>query len=165
MTPKIRTKNLNPEVPYLLHNCLPVYASLFSLFFTHVARHKKGNKSHVIARSVSRRLPTSEARLRSKIRSCGNCGENGGTGSDFFGVLRFALPVIPPTAPIFISNLSLTLDKWSVDTGNAAWYLTLGHTAIYLQNYPSSIASRPCQSSCRKSGPQNETCRRTRPLR
>jgi hypothetical protein len=63
-----------------------------------------GNKSHAIAQMVSRRLSTSEARLRSQVRSCRTCGEKSDIGSDFLRVIRFALPIlIPPTAPIFIN--------------------------------------------------------------
>jgi hypothetical protein len=40
------------------------------------------------------RLPTTVA----WVRSCGICGQSG-TGAGFLGVLKFPLPIIPPTAP------------------------------------------------------------------
>jgi hypothetical protein len=52
------------------------------------------------AKEFSRRLPTTEARLRSQVKSCGICGGQSGTGVRFFRVLRFPLPfLIAHTAP------------------------------------------------------------------
>jgi hypothetical protein len=49
-----------------------------------------------IAQAVSRWLPTAAAR----VRSCGICGGQSGTGADFLRSLRFPLPIfIPPIAP------------------------------------------------------------------
>jgi hypothetical protein len=46
-----------------------------------------------LAHAVSRRVPA-------KIRSCGTCGGQSGTGVGRLRVLRFPLPIlIPPTAP------------------------------------------------------------------
>jgi hypothetical protein len=52
---------------------------------------------------VSRRLPTSEARVRARVRSCGICGRRKVTGAGVLRVLRFTLPLIPPIAPHSLS--------------------------------------------------------------
>jgi hypothetical protein len=53
-----------------------------------------------IAQAVSRRLPTAAGRVRARVRSCGICGEQSGTGAGFLRVLRFPLPIfIPPIGP------------------------------------------------------------------
>jgi hypothetical protein len=61
----------------------------------------------VIAQAVSRRLPTAVARARARIRLCGICGGQSGTGAGFLRVLRFPLPiVIPPIAPQSSSSIT-----------------------------------------------------------
>jgi hypothetical protein len=45
-----------------------------------------------IAQAVSRRLATAAARVRARVRSCGICGGQSGTGAGFLWVLRFPLP-------------------------------------------------------------------------
>jgi hypothetical protein len=58
------------------------------------------DKDRAIAQAVSRWLPTAAARVREKVRSCGICAGQSGTGADFLRVLRFPLPIfIPPIAP------------------------------------------------------------------
>jgi hypothetical protein len=53
-----------------------------------------------IAQAVSRRLPTTSARVRAQVKLCGICSGQSGTGAGFLRVLRFPLPnFIPPTAP------------------------------------------------------------------
>jgi hypothetical protein len=53
-----------------------------------------------IALAVSRRLPTSMARVRARVRSSRICGGQRDTGAGFLRVLRFTLPIlIPPTIP------------------------------------------------------------------
>jgi hypothetical protein len=55
---------------------------------------------HAMAQVVSRWLPTSAARVRSRVRSREICGGQSGAGAGFLRVLRFPLPVsIPPVAP------------------------------------------------------------------
>jgi hypothetical protein len=59
-----------------------------------------------IAQAVSRWLSGAAAMARARVRSCGICGEQSGTGAGFFQVLRFALPIfIPPIAPISPSSV------------------------------------------------------------
>jgi hypothetical protein len=55
---------------------------------------------HTIAQAVSRRLPTSAARVGAQVRSPGIFGGQSGTGTGFLRVLLFLLPIlIPPIAP------------------------------------------------------------------
>jgi hypothetical protein len=66
-------------------------------------------QGRAIAQAVSSRLPTSAARLRAQVKSCGICGERSGTEVCFLRVLRFPLPIlIPPTAP----HLSSIIRDW-----------------------------------------------------
>jgi hypothetical protein len=52
------------------------------------------------AQAVSRWLPTAGARVRARVRICGICGGQSGTGACVLRVLRFSLPIfIPPIAP------------------------------------------------------------------
>jgi hypothetical protein len=52
--------------------------------------------SRAIAQAVSRRLPTAAARVRFQVKSCGICGEKGGTGAGVLLVLRFPLTIFIP---------------------------------------------------------------------
>jgi hypothetical protein len=61
---------------------------------------------------VSRRLPTTAARVRAQVRSCWICGRQSGTGACFLRVLWFPLPIlIPPTAPHPSSSISRGVSK------------------------------------------------------
>jgi hypothetical protein len=62
-----------------------------------------------MAQEVSRRLPTTAARVRAQVRSCGICGGLRGTGAGFLRALRFSLPVL--TAPT-ASHSSSTIRGW-----------------------------------------------------
>jgi hypothetical protein len=75
-------------------------------------QHMRGR---TIAQAVSRRLPTAASRVRSQVRSCGNCGEQSGTGAGFLRVLRFPLPIlILLTAPCSLIILSSTLQHHEI---------------------------------------------------
>jgi hypothetical protein len=59
-----------------------------------------------IVQAVSRWLPTTAARVRARIWSCGICGGESGAGAGFLRVLRFPLPIfIPPIAPQSSSSI------------------------------------------------------------
>jgi hypothetical protein len=45
-----------------------------------------------IAQSVSRRLPTTAARVRARVKSCGVCGWQSGTGVVVLRVIRLLVP-------------------------------------------------------------------------
>jgi hypothetical protein len=51
-----------------------------------------------MVQAVSRRLPTSAARVRAQVVSYEICGGQSGTGTSFLGALRFVLSRISPTA-------------------------------------------------------------------
>jgi hypothetical protein len=65
---------------------------------------------HDVDQAISRRLPTAAALVRARVRSCGICGGQNGTGAEFLLVLGFPLPIIPPTAPH--SSSSIIIRGW-----------------------------------------------------
>jgi hypothetical protein len=57
-------------------------------------------RARAVGQAVSRRLPTTVARVRYRFKSYGICGGQNGTRAGFLRVFRFSLPIlIPPTAP------------------------------------------------------------------
>jgi hypothetical protein len=57
-------------------------------------------EDRAIAQAVCRRVPTSVARFRAQVKSCGICGGQSAAVISFLRVLRFPLPVfIPPIVP------------------------------------------------------------------
>jgi hypothetical protein len=78
--------------------------------------HKKLGR--YVAQVVSCRPPTSAARFRAKVRSCGICGGQSCTGEGFLQVLRFPLPLIPPSAPHTSSSMAGTVGQIVSDVAN-----------------------------------------------
>jgi hypothetical protein len=52
---------------------------------------------HVVAQEVRRGLPNAAARICARVKSCGICGGQRGTGTSFLEVFRFPLPFILST--------------------------------------------------------------------
>jgi hypothetical protein len=58
------------------------------------------SESRAIARAVSRWLPTTAARVRAQVISCGIYGGQSGNGAGFLRIYRLPLQILnPPTAP------------------------------------------------------------------
>jgi hypothetical protein len=89
--------------------------TLSTFIYTHAAQkcqnamlHER-MQGHAIPQAVSRRLPTTVARARSLVRSCGNCGGQSVSVAGFLRALSSPLSIIaPPTAPH--SSVILTSD-------------------------------------------------------
>jgi hypothetical protein len=52
-----------------------------------------------VAQAASRWLSTAATLVRTKVNSCGICGEQSGTGGEFLLALRLLSPIIPQIAP------------------------------------------------------------------
>jgi hypothetical protein len=70
----------------------------------HLKHIVKADYGRAVAQAVSRRLPTTAARVRAQVKS-GHVGQSG-TGTGFPQVHRFPLPLILPTAPYSLSSSS-----------------------------------------------------------
>jgi hypothetical protein len=55
--------------------------------------------SRATVQAAGGRLPAATTRVPSYVRLCGICGERSGTKKGFLVLLRFPLPLIPPTVP------------------------------------------------------------------
>jgi hypothetical protein len=55
----------------------------FILFYA-ILFYSNPPKGRAMAQAVSRRLPTAEARVRSRVIPCGICGGQSGTGTGFY---------------------------------------------------------------------------------
>jgi hypothetical protein len=62
-------------------------------------------QGRAIGQGVGRRLPIAVAQVQARVRSCGICGGQRGTGVGLLLVIRFPLPIIPPTAPHSSSSI------------------------------------------------------------
>jgi hypothetical protein len=69
------------------------------------------NISRAITQAVSRLLPTSVARVRSQVMSCGICGEESGDGASLVRVLRFPLPILIPLTASHTASGAGTIDQ------------------------------------------------------
>jgi hypothetical protein len=81
---------------------IDIHINLWSSSITDLLPLRKNRHSYWrgLAQAVSSRLPTTAARVRARVSSCGICGGQKGTGPSFLRVLQFPLPIlIPPTAP------------------------------------------------------------------
>jgi hypothetical protein len=58
-----------------------------------------------IAQAVSRRLPTTAARIRAHVRPCGIFAGQSGTGAGFLRVFQFSLPILIPPIPPHSSSI------------------------------------------------------------
>jgi hypothetical protein len=70
----------------------------------------RNSQGGAIAQAVSGWLPTAAALVRARVKSCGICGGQSGTGTDLFRVLLFPLPIFIP--PIFPQSPSSIIWSW-----------------------------------------------------
>jgi hypothetical protein len=73
-----------------------------------------------VAQAVGRRFPAEAAQVRARVRTCGICGGQNGSGAGFLQVLRFSLQSIPPIAPH--SSTSIIIRGW-YNRPAVAWVL------------------------------------------
>jgi hypothetical protein len=69
-------------------------------FYNKNELEKVTDTQRAIAEAVSRWLPTSAARVRARVWSCGICGGQCGAGADVLRVLWFPLTVFIPPSPL-----------------------------------------------------------------
>jgi hypothetical protein len=82
----------------------------------------RNTQGRAIAQAVSRWLPTATTRVRAKVKSCGICCGQSGTGGSFIRVLQFPLLIlIPPTAQHSSSSITRGWYKRSVSGRRTKW--------------------------------------------
>jgi hypothetical protein len=81
-----------------------------------------------IAQVVSRWLPT----VASRVRSSGICGRQSNTGAGFLRVLRFSLPIIPPTAP---HSSSIIWRRFNRPKSGRCTQWTVSHVQDIIKNF------------------------------
>jgi hypothetical protein len=87
------------------NSCLPRIQFCISLVYRKLYEYSLCSvQCRVIAQAVSRRLPTAAARVRVRVRSCGICGGQSGTGAGF--PCQFSFHRLP-----HIHNLSFCAGK------------------------------------------------------
>jgi hypothetical protein len=72
-------------------------APFFNLWSDLFPSDLKDRNDRTIAQTVSRRLPTAASRVRARVKKCGICGGQRGSGAGFLLMLRFSLPLIHPS--------------------------------------------------------------------
>jgi hypothetical protein len=92
----------------------------------------------------SRRLPTTVARVRAQVRSCGICGGQSDTRAGFLRVLHFPLPVlIPPTVP-HSSSSSIIRDWYNRPFSGRRTKWTQSHPTQMENKLVSQMGFEPC---------------------
>jgi hypothetical protein len=91
---------------YLQSNCYCQHWMTDSPSPRNLAWTHSGSLGRAIAQVVSRWLATA-VQVRARVRSCGICGGQSGTGAGFLRVLWFPLPIIiTPIAPQSPSSIN-----------------------------------------------------------
>jgi hypothetical protein len=76
---------------------------------------------HAVVELVSRRFPTTAARVRARVRSCGISDGQSGTGAGFLRVLRFPLPILIPPTATHSSSIIRGWYKWPISGRRTKW--------------------------------------------
>jgi hypothetical protein len=87
-----------------------------------------------IAEAVSRWLPTTAARVQSRVWSSGICGGQSGVGAGFLRVLRFPLPFIPSNSPSSQSPEAGTIGQEVADVPSGPSLDSTPHYANVIKN-------------------------------